>query len=203
MPVAITVRPYRHADHNDTLATAARAFTIDPLFSFFCRDTLHEHRLLPRMMAGYMRDLDRNGTGWIVEHDGKPRAFAGWLAPGALPRSTRREVEGFVLSAPAILRSAHPLKAIRLFTEVERRHPREPHWYLSLLVTDPTLQGRGLGSAVIAPGLAVADDAGMPCYLETQKESNVGWYARQGFELQRTISLPGIPSVWCLWREPR
>ena len=41
---------------------------------------------------------------------------------------------------------------------------------------------------------------GLPAYLETQKESNVPWYARFGFELTHTVRRPGTPLVWCMTR---
>lgn len=86
--------------------------------------------------------------------------------------------------------------------EVERRHPREPHWYLALLATDPSVQGRGLGTALLAPVLEQCAREGIPVYTETQKKENVSWYARSGFDVAREITLPGTPTVWCLARTP-
>ncbi|MCU1375261.1 MAG: GCN5-related N-acetyltransferase, partial [Actinomycetia bacterium] len=71
------------------------------------------------------------------------------------------------------------------------------------LATDPTVQGRGIGSALLAPVLEECDRDGLPAYLETQKEANVSWYGRAGFVLRDEIRLPATPPVWCLWREPR
>ena len=65
------------------------------------------------------------------------------------------------------------------------------------------VQGRGIGSALLAPGLEACDRDGLPAYLETQKESNVSWYARAGFEVSDEVRLPGTPPIWCLRREPR
>jgi len=104
---------------------------------------------------------------------------------------------------PSVARAKHSLKAIRLFLEVDKRHPREPHWYLSLLVTDPSAQGRGIGTRLIAPVLERCDVDGHFAYLETQKESNVAWYARSGFEVVDEVRLKGTPPVWLLRRDPR
>ena len=47
--------------------------------------------------------------------------------------------------------------ALRLVQLVESRHPKTPHYYLGGLGTDPPWQGRGFGSAVLAPVLEICD----------------------------------------------
>jgi GNAT superfamily N-acetyltransferase len=79
-------------------------------------------------------------------------------------------------------------------------HPHEPHWYLNTLSIHPDRQRQGYGSALIAPGLERADADGLPCYLETQRQSNIPFYARFGFELQEEISLLDSPPLWTMWR---
>jgi len=101
-----------------------------------------------------------------------------------------------------LARGRHRLKAFRLLLEVDRHHPHEPHWYLSLLATDPTVQGRGLGTALLAPVLERCDRDGVVACTETQKEANVSWYARAGFAVTHEVRLPDTPVVWCLRREP-
>jgi ribosomal protein S18 acetylase RimI-like enzyme len=79
-----------------------------------------------------------------------------------------------------------------------------PHWYLGVLATEPARQGTGLGRAVTAPMLAAADRAGLPAYLETASESNVGIYRRLGFEPVRDVTMPdGGPTCWLMRRDPR
>jgi ribosomal protein S18 acetylase RimI-like enzyme len=58
-----------------------------------------------------------------------------------------------------------------------------------VLATEPAGQGRGLGRAVVAPGLALAGAAGLPAFLETTNDGNVGIYRRWGFEVTATIPL--------------
>jgi GNAT superfamily N-acetyltransferase len=125
------------------------------------------------------------------------------MPPGTLPRSPldahRRDLE----AAAVLVRSAHPILAARLLEAVEHEHPVEPHWYLALLATDPSAQGRGLGTALLQPVLERCDAEGVLAYTETQKESNVGWYARAGFAVSVEVRLPRTPTIWCLRREPR
>jgi ribosomal protein S18 acetylase RimI-like enzyme len=192
------------SEEGELQAVAARAFWCDPLFDFFCRDLFHEHVVLPRVFRLFFHDLHAPGAEiWVGEHLGRPRALAGWLPPGTFPRPTRDEIDRTVRSLALLGRLHNTVKAARLLLEVDKRHLKEPHWYLALLATDPSAQGRGLGSALLTPVLERCDADGIVAYLETQKESNVAWYRRAGFEVCDEIRLPGIPPIWCLRRDPR
>lgn len=81
-------------------------------------------------------------------------------------------------------------------------HPREPHWYLNVVSTRPSHQGRGLGAAVLAPVLAEADAAGVPCYLESSNPRNRTLYYRHGFEDLDDIRPDGGPPLRAMWRPP-
>ena len=84
---------------------------------------------------------------------------------------------------------------------VEAHFPSDPFWYLHIAGVDPARQGRGLGGASIRAGLARCDADGVPAYLETATESNVGLYARLGFELTGEWSVPkGGPRFWSMMR---
>jgi ribosomal protein S18 acetylase RimI-like enzyme len=66
---------------------------------------------------------------------------------------------------------------------VRARSVPEPHWYLLLLGVDDPYRGQGLGGKLIEPVLARAGQERVACYLETEKERNLGFYARHGFHL--------------------
>ena len=95
-------------------------------------------------------------------------------------------------------------RALSFFVEMAAVHPAEPHWYLEGLGTHPDWQRRGIASAVLAPVLDLCDADGLPAYLETQKESNVPFYRRHGFEVIGTKQIPdGAPNIWLMWRDIR
>ncbi len=84
---------------------------------------------------------------------------------------------------------------------IDAVHPHEPHWYVCILGVHPGAQGKGLGKRLMAAPLAWADRDGVPCYLETTNERNLGYYERLGFALRDTIDDPGgAPTIWTMRR---
>jgi GNAT superfamily N-acetyltransferase len=201
--MSTTIRPIDPDEKREVLAVTARAFWNDTLFDFFTHDLLHEYDMLPDVFRLYFKDLrPGHSETYVGDHDGRPRGVAGWIPPGSYPRPAFREALRAVRAAKIIARVRHRGKAARLLLEVDRRHLREPHWYLAILATDPAVQGKGIGSALLAPILERCDRDGTIAYTETQKEANVSWYARAGFAVTGEVRLPGTPPVWCLQREP-
>lgn len=192
-------------DLAELTAMLSRAFWNDPLFDFLAAgNLLDEYRVLPHVFGSALKDF-RSATAelYVADVVGRPRSFAGWLGPGAFPRSAAAQLIRDLRAAWLLRRIRHRRVAAALLREVERRHPSEPHWYLGLLGTDPAVQGRGLGAAVLAPVLARCDDEGLPAYTETQKPENVVWYRRFGFEPVDELHRSGAPPIWRLWRVPR
>jgi GNAT superfamily N-acetyltransferase len=63
------------------------------------------------------------------------------------------------------------------------------------------MQGKGLGSALMQPILELCEREGIPAYLETETESNVGFYSRKGFTVRQEIyTSDGKSKVWTMLR---
>ena len=92
---------------------------------------------------------------------------------------------------------------LRGLSRAERDHPRELHWYLPFAGVATAHQGRGVGSALLAPVLARCDADGVPAYLEATSERNRALYLRHGFVDRHEIELPDGPTLWGMWREPQ
>ena len=87
---------------------------------------------------------------------------------------------------------------------LERKHPATPpHYYLAVLGTDPSHQGRGLGSMLMGPVLEQCDRDRVGAYLESSKERNIDFYARHGFRVIEEVRLLRGPIMWKMWRDPR
>ena len=81
-------------------------------------------------------------------------------------------------------------RAIEFLEERRRHHVPGPHWDLSAIGVDPSRQGEGIGSALMAPVLERADAQRMPAYLETATARNVLLYERLGFVVLEELTLP-------------
>ena len=94
-------------------------------------------------------------------------------------------------------------RARRLGDILSTHRPREPHYYLAALGTDPSKQGRGVGSALIQPVLDRCDKDRLPAYLESSKERNLAFYQKHGFEIIDALEIPSGPNIWTMIRQTR
>jgi GNAT superfamily N-acetyltransferase len=86
---------------------------------------------------------------------------------------------------------------------VESRTPRGNLWLLDSIGVEPTLQGRGIGTALIAAGLARARTDGVGAFLSTGTARNVSTYGRSGFRVVQDLDAPGGgPHIWFMRWDP-
>jgi GNAT superfamily N-acetyltransferase len=76
----------------------------------------------------------------------------------------------------------------------------ESAWYLSIVGVTPSAQGQGIGSRLIEPTLAEADDAGVDCYLETFDYRNPAFYQRLGFSAVGSHAEPVTGATYTIMR---
>jgi GNAT superfamily N-acetyltransferase len=175
----------------------ARAFYDDPVFEWLFPDDRKRLVQSRRYFAGRARILLRQGESYTV--DGCASA-AMWARPGEWHDPPLDVLRQFAQLVPALgRRIPRSLAGLRV---IEERHPATPHWYLSVLGTDPSRQGEGLGSAVLQPVLGECDRLEIPAYLETGTERNVSFYTRHGFKVTERVELPDGPPMWLMWRNP-
>jgi GNAT superfamily N-acetyltransferase len=204
MSFEVEIREHRPSELRTLVAVAARAFWDDPLFNFFAPDFYTQHRSLGGFFHAGIGDASRHGRVWVAERDGMPIAVAAWLPPGVLtPKNGRRAWYQTRHALPTIARSPQRRSALALMNELPKHHIRERHWYLAVLATDPKFQGRGIGTRLLAPVLAECDRSGLPAYLETQKEENLPYYGRFGFEVAEVVRVRNSPAVWTMQRTPQ
>jgi ribosomal protein S18 acetylase RimI-like enzyme len=90
-----------------------------------------------------------------------------------------------------------------MLEEMGSYHPKELHWYLPLIGTDPMQQGKGHGSAPLHHALALCDEQRTLAYLEATSRRSVPLYQRHGFEILGTIKINNTaPAVTPMLRKP-
>ena len=196
----IDTRPAQGGDIDPLAAALARAFHDDPAMTWLFGERSDPRlRRLRRYFGSEARRHSRDG-GTVLTADGHPGA-AFWEPPD----NWRTPWSEVLRAAPMMLQSIGPRipRALKGLSMMERAHPREPHWYLSVLGTDPPQQGRGVGAALLEPILDRCDNEGLGAYLESSKEANIPFYQRFGFTVTGQIDLPDGPALWPMWRDPR
>ncbi|WP_218005228.1 GNAT family N-acetyltransferase [Actinomadura macra] len=197
------IRVAADADVAAMAAVLGRAFDDDPVWRWILPGGPSRSRRLANLFGLAMRRVHMPlGASEATGRDTAVEAAALWDPPGHWHVSTGRQMR-LLVPLLGVLGTRVPA-ALRALGAIEKHHPHEPHWYLSMLGTDPPAQGNGLGGALLRSRLDRCDAEGVPAYLESSKERNVPYYERFGFRVTRELTLPGRggPPVWLMWREP-
>jgi GNAT superfamily N-acetyltransferase len=195
------IRPAQSADDLEAAAEAlALAFVDDPAWQHLLPDDASRaERLLVFYTAEIANLVPSHRQVWIAA-DGSGAAV--WARPGRWRVPMARTARAVRPMARAFGRRLGLASWTQL--RFERHHPRRPpHWYLHYVGVEPRDQGRGLGSALMAPVLETCDRERTPAYLESSSDRSRPLYERNGFELTGTFDLPrGGPPLREMWREP-
>jgi GNAT superfamily N-acetyltransferase len=189
------------ADEVDAVArTLAHAFYDDPHFRWIVRNDSIRMR---RMVSGFATFIGRI---WLPHDEGfvheRLIGAAIWMPPDTWHTSLFAQLR----LLPSILRNvgADSGRLLKAVTWMEKKHPREPHWYLPAIGMTPAWQGRGYGAALLRPMLERCDAERMPAYLEASTPRNRALYERHGFELiEEARYASDAPPLFRMWREPK
>jgi ribosomal protein S18 acetylase RimI-like enzyme len=174
----------------------AAAFEDDPIFAWL----LPNKRQRPdKLLRFFTLELESvvlpSGTAWM-----SPEASGACLE--LPPDKWRMPLQTQALHAPqfvAVFGRSLP-RALITITQMERKHLREPHFYVPYVGVAPEGQGAGLGTKLLGKTLARADTAGLPTYLEATSERNAALYERLGFEHLGAFTVLGSPPLWPMRR---
>ncbi|RDH80215.1 GNAT family N-acetyltransferase [Mycolicibacterium moriokaense] len=159
-------------------------------------------KALPPMFASLTKNhfISRGGSE-VACRDGTIGAATLWDPPG-LRKSTRWEE---LRMLPTLVRHFHSRaeQTKTLGRLMEEAHPEEPHWYLMVIGSDPSVRGAGFGQALMHSRLDRCDAEHAPAYLEASEASLIPYYNRFGFEQIGEIDIPEGPTMIPMWRAPR
>src|SRR5262245_4118180 len=126
------VRPARECEAEQVFATLTLAFAADPP----CRWAYPDPAVYIRHFPAFARAFGGAALGLGTALCSKAGA-ALWLPPGEEP-----DAEALIQVVEATVGERELSNALELFAEMDRVHPREPHWYLPLVGVEPAWQGR-------------------------------------------------------------
>jgi GNAT superfamily N-acetyltransferase len=180
-----------------------RAFHDNPMEVYIQPDEGERARNLGWMLGTWTRYGHLYGE--VYTTTGRVDGAAVWLTPESPPMSRETITAAGMAEIPQRLGQEAFQRLMTCgnhFDELRRREAPEPHWYLWTLGVDPPRQGQGVGSALLQPVLARADEAGLPCYVGTTKAVNVPFYQRHGFEVLVEDDLPGAGFHYWTFKRP-
>ena len=194
----LVIRPTTSADRETVAATLAEAMFDDP-FNLWLLPDINRRRA--KIAAGMAQQFDlfhRRGGGWIADNHA---GAALWAPPGQWKLKAVEQIRMLprlvnVMGWPSLRR------ILGGFSQLDKRHPEEPHWYLVLLGVAPEHQGTGLGKALLRPVLEICDREGIGAYLETANIDDLGFYRNYGFDTRDEFDLSEGPHIWTMWRQP-
>jgi ribosomal protein S18 acetylase RimI-like enzyme len=182
---------------------ATRAFIDDDYFGYLMADERVRARALPLLFSSQLRHSgDHAHTVSARDESGNIVGVALWIEPGQWPPSLGVQVAQMPSSLRALYRHPQTLRRAGTYLRtILKVHPKELNWYLPLLAVDPSIQGQGAGTMLMRDAVARMEKDGVGGYLETQKEENLGFYNRFGYELRDTLHpVPDGPPYYTMWR---
>jgi GNAT superfamily N-acetyltransferase len=199
---APTTTPLVRSEHRTASEILARAFADDPMYRFL----LPDERIHKAQLGWLMGLMVRYGQmyGLATRPADRLTGAAVWMPPGSGDATPWRMLRAGAAAGLWRMGPSHLKRMVDVSDYLERlRQERmpEPHHYLMLIGVDPSSQGQGIGSVLLAPELAKADHGGHASYLETTKERNLPFYQRHGFVIVDSGTVPkGGPAFWTMRR---
>jgi ribosomal protein S18 acetylase RimI-like enzyme len=190
----LEVRTATQSEIDQCVATIVLAFSGDPAARWGFADPKTYFEVFPRFVKAFGGRAFDHGSA----HHVPGCAAALWLPPGVEP-----DEETMVALIESATANGDQGAMFSLFEQMGTFHPKEPHWYLPLIGTDPAKQGNGHGSALLRHALAICDRDRMPAYLEATSARNVPLYRRHGFEVLGSIQAGDSPAITPMLRRPQ
>lgn len=179
------------------------------------------------VLACAMRDNPINVAAWRLEHEARQQVLTSFFESVLRGQFTRGSVLGAidngkivgvcVMTPPGQCQPSNAEK-LRILSTVllsgnlmatprilqwarawSQHDPAKPHWHVGGLAVDPSFQGHGVGGQLMTTFCKRVDACNAQAYLETDKQANVGFYQKYGFQVNSESQVLGIPN-WFMMR---
>ena len=188
---------------------AAKAFVDDPVLTYIISD---DRKFRLQSLTWLMSKAIAHSTRYSHVYTTQDlEGIAAWLPPGKVSSNLlellKMAWELQLYALPAKIRWNRLGRCLTLLSAVDQAHQQDmstcPHWYLGIMVVDPTCQGRGVGGRLLQPILQRASNEGIVCYLVTFTEPAVRFYQKHGFEIVQSQKIASdAPPFWTMKRNP-
>lgn len=191
----IKIKVAENADLERCIAILTLAFSSDPVVRWIFPDPQTYLENMPNLSKAFGGKAFEQGSAFVSEGY---EATALWLPPGVSPDE---QAMGMIM-----MQSVPPANQPEIFSILEQMskyHPKEPHFYLPLLGTDPLYQGQGFGSALLEKMVKKLDKEKIPAYLESSSPQNIPLYEKYGFKTIGEVQSGLSPTLWPMLRQPK
>jgi len=164
---------------------------------FGSNDDVRE-RALTRLFEGALRRILGHGAIEGAYEDGRLLALCGRMPSGHCRIGFAQKLRFL----PSLLSTHPPSTVWRILSWAGawgKEDPSFPHWHLGPVGVLRAHQGRGVGSALLRSFCSRMDEDQAEAYLETDQETNVAFYERAGFKVDRRKEVIGVP-CWFMTR---
>lgn len=192
---AVQVRTAEPSERESALHVLTLAFAADPALRWLYPEAESYLAHFPSFAAAF--------GGKALEHDTACLTHCLGGASLWLPPDVHADGEAIEVIVRETASRSSMDDIFSVLEEMDRYHPKEPHWYLAMIGVDPARQGQGMGSALLKQTLSRVDEQAMPAYLESSNPANVPLYERHGFVVQGEIRGGDGPPVFPMFREAR
>ncbi len=172
-------------------AVLNRAFHNYPLLRYYYPDEPARDKIGHYFFHSMISYTIRYGEVYATSPD--LEGIAAWLASDKYPMTFLRLLRSVPLSVIFGLGKEGAGKMKHTGEYIDAVHKRlvpYRHWFLQVIGVDPQYQGKGYAGKLLGPMLTRIDGEGLPCYLETMEEKNVGLYEHFGFRVIEKSSIP-------------
>jgi ribosomal protein S18 acetylase RimI-like enzyme len=189
------LQPTSIAKQESAIALLVKAFSEDPAVRWMYPDADRYLEDFPGFVRAFGGRAFDCGT---ADHLPDFQGAALWLPPRVQP-----DEELLVGLLQLTVPESRQEEVFSIFEQMEKCHPSEPHWHLTLIGVDPLLQGQGFGSTLLKQGLDRCDREHSPAYLESTNPRNVPLYERHGFKVIGRIQVGDSPEIIPMLRGPQ
>jgi GNAT superfamily N-acetyltransferase len=180
--------------------TLISAFEDFPLFTFLLPEKLKRREKLMAIFEGYIRFGLRYGYVYATSSNFKGTAI--WFNYEEMNTSIISYLRCGMFKLLRKLGLKDSLRFVKINDyglELHEKNISEPHWYLLLLGVHPPHQGKGYGTLLVEEMFRLTDNNKWPYWVDTQKEENVNFFQKFGFDLVEVGKIPESDvKHWCM-----